>query len=82
MAVKPEIVASLIKSKINGNHLVHDSSHLGIDVKTTGFMFWKKTIIKISGRVDTDKEKTEIDQIINSESNGYEVDNKLRVERR
>ena len=82
MAVKPEIVASRIKAGINGNHHIHDASHLGIDIKTTGFMFWKKTEIHITGRVDTDKEKAEVDGILDAEANGYPIVNKLRVDRR
>lgn len=82
MATKPEIVVSLIKTAINGNHFIHDSSHLGIDLKTKGFMFWKKTEIHVSGRVDTDREKEAIDQILAEESKGITVVNKLRVQKR
>ena len=47
-----------------------------------GFLFWKKTEIHISGRVDTDKEKAEVDSILDAEANGYPVVNKLRAQRR
>ena len=82
MATKPETVVELIKSGINGNHLIHDASHLFIDPKTTGFMFWKKTKIHVTGRVDTDREKEEIDKVLESQAKEYPIVNKLRVQRR
>jgi len=82
MAVKPEIIEKLITSSINGNHLIHDASHVAINLKTKGFMFWKKTEIHISGRVDTDREKEEIDKILETESKGLAIINNLRVHKR
>ena len=82
MAIKPENVANLITSSINGNHLIHDASHLTVDVKTKGFMFWKRVEIHIAGRVDTAREKEEIDKILAAESKGYAILNDLRVHKR
>jgi hypothetical protein len=82
MSAKPETVANQITAGINGHHLIHDASHVGVDVKTTGMMFWKTTEIHISGRVDTDREKTELDKIVDSKANGYTVINNVRVDRR
>ena len=82
MAAKAENVVNLITSTINGNQHIHDASHLAIDAKTKGFLFWKKTEIHISGRVDTDREKEEIDKILASESKGFPIINKLRVHKR
>ncbi|MAG13849.1 MAG: hypothetical protein CMN78_04570 [Spirochaetales bacterium] len=82
MAVKPQIIEKLIQSGINGNHLIHDASHVAINLKTKGFLFWKKTEIHISGRVDTDREKEEIDKILEAESKGLAIINNLRVHRR
>ena len=82
MAANAENVAKLITSGIKGNNLIHDSSHLGINIKKTGFMFWKKTAIHVSGRVDTEKEQTEIYKIVDAESNGVAIVKSLRVERR
>ena len=69
-------------SSINGNHLIHDASHMTVDVKTKGFMFWKKTEIHITGRVETDREKVEIDKILETESKGLPIVNNLRVQKR
>ncbi len=82
MSTKPEIVANSITSGINGSHLIHDASHIGVDVKTTGMMFWKKTEIHVSGRVDTDREKDELDKVVASNANGFTVINNVRVDRR
>ncbi len=83
MANKAENVANSMMADINGNNHIHDASHLAIDVKTTGFLFWKKTDIQIAGRVETDTEKEEIDKIIETHSNmGFPITNKIRVQRR
>jgi len=82
VAVKPNDVVNLIKSGINGHQHVHDASHLTIDAKTKGFMFWKKTEIHISGRVDTDREKEAIDEILEAEAKGIPIVNNLRVHKR
>ena len=82
MAAKPNDVANLIKSSINGHQHIHDASHLTVDVKTKGFMFWKKTEIHLSGRVDTDREKEAIDGILEAEAKGITVVNKIRVQKR
>ena len=82
MATKPENVANLIKSIINGHPHIHDASHLSIDVKTKGFLFWKKTEIHISGRVDSDREKEVIEKILETESKGFPVVNNMRAQKR
>ena len=82
MANTLEIIQNRIKSKINQNILIHDTTHLSIQIKTSGFLFWKKHVIHVSGRVDYDREKQEIDKIIESESQGLDIINNLRVELR
>ena len=82
MAVKPEEVANLITSSITGDQHVHDASHLTVDVKTKGFMFWKKIEIHITGRVETDREKEAIDKILEAEAKGFTIIDKLRVHKR
>ncbi|MBT3275288.1 MAG: hypothetical protein HN368_19190 [Spirochaetales bacterium] len=82
MAVKAENVASKITLGINGNHLIHDASHLSVEAKTKGFLFWKTTEIKLAGRVDTAIEKAEIDKIVETEKNGFAIINTIRVDRR
>jgi hypothetical protein len=76
-----EVVRKILFS-VDRNHLIHDSSHLGVDVNTKGFLFWKKTEIRVAGRVDNEKEKAEIDKILDAESDGIPIVNNLRVERR
>ena len=82
MAANPENVAKAIMAGIDANLHIHDAGHIACDVKTTGFMFWKKTEIRIAGRVDTEKEKAEVDKIIEAESAGVVINNTLRVQRR
>ena len=82
MAIKPENVVNLLMASINGNIHVHDASHLLIDVKTKGFMFWKTTELHILGRVETEREKEEIDKILETEAQGFTVVNSLRVHKR
>ena len=82
MTTKPEIVVQLIKKAIDSNLRIHDASHIVCDVKTKGFMFWKTTEIFITGRVDSEAEKAEIDQILKDEAAGFEINNTIRVHRR
>ena len=83
MADKAKNIANVIMSDINGHDHIHDASHLALDVKTTGFLFWKKTAISISGRVETDREKEVIDKILETHSNkGFPIVNNIRVHKR
>ena len=82
MATKQETVVNRIKSSINQNNLIHDASHLSFNIKTAGFLFWKKYEIHVLGRVDLEKEKTEIDKILETEAEGMTIINKLRVHKR
>ncbi|MHC4720090.1 MAG: hypothetical protein ACYSYT_06415 [Planctomycetota bacterium] len=82
MADKAQNVANLIMSSFNGNMHIHDTSHITVDAKTKGFLFWKKTEIHILGRVETDREKEEIDKILENESGGFTIVNNLRVHTR
>ncbi|MBI9098395.1 MAG: hypothetical protein JEY91_07945 [Spirochaetaceae bacterium] len=82
MAVKQENVINRIKSSINQNNLIHDASHLSFQIKSKGFLFWKKYEIHIRGRVDLENEKSEIDKILEVETEGMTVFNNLRVQKR
>jgi len=82
MANKQDIIINRIKSSINQNNLIHDASHLSFQIKTTGFLFWKKSEIHIRGRVDLENEKTEIDKILEAETEGITVFNNIRVEKK
>ena len=82
MAVKAEAVAKSILASINGNDHIHDASHLIVDAKSKGFLFWKNTEINVAGRVETDREKEEIEKILETESAGFTINNTLRVHRR
>jgi hypothetical protein len=82
MATNPEIIKNKIMMGINRNTYIHDASHLSFQIKTSGFMFWKTTELIVSGRVDTEKEKAEIDRILDEESQGLKIVNNLRVEKR
>ena len=82
MADKAQNAANLIMSDINGNQHIHDASHLSIDAKAKGFLFWKKTEILLSGRVETDREKEEIDKILETGSKDFAVVNNVRVHKR
>ncbi len=82
MAKKAENAANLIMSKINENNLIHDPTHVTVNVRTTGFLFWKKTAIYISGRVETGGEKEEVDKILETGGGGFTTINDLRVHKR
>lgn len=82
MAAKPEQLVNQIKSSINGNPLIHDAAHLVVDVKKTGFLFARKTEIHVTGRVETQREKDEIQKILDAHAGNYDVVNNLRAERR
>jgi hypothetical protein len=82
MATKQDIILNRIKSSISQNHLIHDASHLSVQIKTKGFMFWKKYEMLVLGRVDMENEKSEINKILEVEANGMKIINKLRVQSR
>jgi hypothetical protein len=82
MMKKPQQVVEAIKSKMNENEYIHDTAHMSIDVKTIGFLFWQRTEIHVTGRVDTQREKQQIDKILEAESAGYTIVNNLRVHMR
>lgn len=82
MAIKQDVVINRIKSSINQNNLIHDASHLSFQIKTKGFLFWKKYEIHIRGRVDLENEKTEINKILEAETTGLAVFNNIRVQKR
>ncbi|MBT3275067.1 MAG: hypothetical protein HN368_18075 [Spirochaetales bacterium] len=81
-AKKAENAVNLITSSFNANLHIHDTSHITVDVKTTGFLFWKKTEIHVLGRVETDREKEEIAEILETGSGGFTIVNNLRVHKR
>jgi len=82
MATKQDTIINRIKSSINQNNLIHDASHLSFQIKSTGFLFWKKNEFHIRGRVDLDNEKNEIDKILEKEIVGMPIINNLRVQKR
>ena len=82
MVNKAENAVNLIMSKINVNKLIHDISRLTVNVQTTGFMFWKKTAIHVSGQVETAREKEEISKILETGSGGFKIINTLSVHKR
>ena len=82
MAKKAENAANLIMSRINEYNLIHDATQVTVSVQTTGFLFWKKTAIYISGRVETGGEKEEIDKILETGGGGFTAINNLKVHKR
>ena len=82
MSKAMEILKNKIVSRMNQNPVIHDISHVSIQIKTTGMLFWKKEFLYIAGRVNMDKEKTEIDKIIAEECEGIDVQDNLRVQHR
>lgn len=82
MKPKPDQVAAGIRSSITSSGLIHDATHVVVDAKTSGFLFRRKTEIHAAGRVDTEREKREIDRILETESAGYPVVNTVRVQQR
>ena len=82
MGISATVVTNQIKHDINGNLAIHDKSHIGIDIKVTGFLFWKKTEIHVARPVDSERKKNEVDKILDARANGYAIVNKLRVEKR
>jgi len=76
-----EKIKRTILSQIRNNDNIKDPSHVTVEIKTKGFLLWKKNEIHVAGRVDLDIEKKEIDAIINSEAHGMIVHNTLRVKK-
>ena len=82
MGNKAENAANLLLSNIRANDHIYDTSHMTVDAKTKGFLFWKKTEIHVSGRVETDREKEVIDKILETGSGGFTIISNLRVHKR
>ena len=82
MAKALEILKNKIVSRMNQNPVIHDISHVSIQIKSTGMLFWKKEFLYIAGRVNLKKEKTEIDKILAEECADIELQNNLRVQHR
>lgn len=76
-----EKIKRTILSRIRSNEKINDPSHVSVEIKTTGFLLWKKNEVHVTGRVDLDIEKKEIDKIIESEAHGMVIHNTLRVKK-
>jgi len=74
-------IKKTILSLIRNNKAIKDPSHVSIEIKPTGFLFWKKNEIHVLGRVDLEIEKMEIEKIIETEAHGMVVKNSLRVKK-
>lgn len=79
MGKTQEKIKRTLLSLIRNNKAIKDPSHVSIEIKSTGFLFWKKNEIHLMGRVDLEIEKLEIEKIIENESHGMVVKNSLRV---
>ncbi len=75
-----EKIKKTIMSSIRNNQAIKDPSHVSVEIKSTGFLIWKKNEIHVRGRVDLAIEKVEIEKIIKEEARGITVVNTLRIE--
>ncbi|MDA3851215.1 MAG: hypothetical protein PF447_08055 [Spirochaetaceae bacterium] len=82
MANALETIKENLITAMNENSAIMDTSHIVIHIKSTGNLMWKKSSLHITGRVNLDNEKTEIDKIIADLCSDVEVLNTLRVEQR
>lgn len=82
MANATESLRNQILNEMSENPLIHDTSHINVSVKSTGTLFWKTSSLQVSGRVDKDREKNEIDKILEKCCSDVEYSNTLRVEMR
>ena len=79
MASKAAALKNKLVFTINRNERIHDISHLSFIIKTTGFLFWKKETLQISGRIGMQSEKDAIDEIISEFSEDIEIVSNIRV---
>lgn len=79
MASKAEILKSNLTLELNRNELIHDISHLSFVIKSTGFLFWKKNTLNISGRVGLESEKKAIEEAISRFSGDVKIISNIRV---
>jgi len=82
MANATESLRNQILNEMSENPLIHDTSHVNVIVKSTGSLFWKTSSIQVSGRVDKEQEKNEINKILEKCCSEVEYTNTLRVEMR
>lgn len=81
MASSIEKVKAIIESEINKSEIIDSSNHLLFKVKSNGLLLWKNSELHISGRVEMDKEKSEIDRIIDEKKGEITIVNTIRVKR-
>ncbi len=82
MAKSLEVKKTEIESLICQNSKVQDASHVAVNVKSTGFLFFKKESLVVSGRVNRDTDKEAVLAIIAEQCPDTELEDKLRVEHR
>lgn len=82
MAKSAEFRMNNLMSLIGQSDKVHDMSHVNLQIKTEGFLFWKKETILLSGRVNREMEKKEILDIIAREYPDTELKESLRIDAR
>jgi hypothetical protein len=83
MSVKSQDeLVNKIKTELNRNELIHDTTHVSIQVKSSGSIFKKQTVLQITGRVDQEREKEEIEKTVAANAGKMEVVSTLRVESR
>jgi len=82
MAKKGDLVIENIKSAMRENAYIHDTSHVGISLKSTGSFFKKTEIVTLTGRVNKEKEYSEIEKILEENCKDIPFENNLRVESR
>lgn len=82
MAKKAEEVKMAIEGAISADTDIQDTTHIGINVVTSGALLWKKESLKIVGRVNKEKELEAVKKIAEKEAKGLKVDISLRVENR
>jgi hypothetical protein len=82
MAKSLEEKKNNIVGLMNKSEIIHDTSHVNVQVMTKGFLFWKKDSLLLNGRVNKEAEKQEILAIVAKECPGVIVEEKLRVENR
>jgi len=80
MANKMEQFKTKVETMINQDPQIRDTTHIGISIQSSGALMWKKSSLKVMGRVNRQEEYDAMDKIIESLADEVKITNNLRVE--
>jgi osmotically-inducible protein OsmY len=79
MAGSPNKIKDKVYSTIKNSTELKPGNYVSVSVEKTGFLFFGKSQIVLTGRTTSEKDKQKIEEIARAEAGDIEVVSKLRV---